>query len=149
MSNPLDLEPMLLARLQTALAGLVPAVHVLTAAELADVAEERQLVPAVHLLFGDLKPLEAVGADTRVACTWLTVVAVRNVAAQRKGATQRANSAVLLQAVYAALAGWKPTGQSKPLELAPSAAGGHSNGFFYLPLTWRTELVWRATAPTI
>jgi len=147
--HPLSLEPLLLERLQAALAGVRPAVHVLTAADLADVAEERQLVPAVHVLFGGLSPKEAVGPDTRVECTWQTVVAVRNVAAQRKGATQRADAGALLQAVYAALSGWKPAGHSKPLELAPAAPGGHSNGFFYLPLAWRTELVWRAADSTI
>lgn len=147
--HPLSLEPLLLERLQAALAGVRPAVHVLTAAELADVLEEKQLVPAVHVLFGDLAPKEAVGPDTRVECTWRTVVAVRNVASGRKGATQRADAGELLQAVYAALAGWKPAGCSKPLELTIGVAGGHSGGFFYLPLTWRTELVWRAAASTI
>ncbi len=144
--QPLSLEPLLLERLLVALAPLRPAVHVLTAADLADVTEEKQLVPAVHVLFGGLSPQEAVGADTRVQCTWQTVVAVRNVAAQRKGAAQRADAGELLQAVYAALAGWKPAGCAKPLQLAGDVAGGHSNGFFYLPLTWRTELVWRALA---
>lgn len=142
--QPLSLEPLLLARLQAAVAPLRPAVHVLTAADLAGVLEEKQLVPAVHVLFGGLSPKEAVGPDTRVECTWQTVVAVRNVAAQRKGATQRADAGELLQAVYAALAGWKPAGQCKPLELTPGAASGYSAGFFYLTLTWRTELVWRA-----
>ncbi len=144
MRSPLDMEPLLLAQLKAAVATLRPAVHVLAADDMAEIVEEKQLVPAIYVLFDGLTPQEAVGPDARVACHWLTVVAVRNQLAKGKGTGGRTEANALLQATYSALAGWKPSTQSKPLELAPAPRGGHSNGFFYLPLAWRTEMVWRA-----
>lgn len=144
-TNPLALEPLLVARLQAALADVRPGVHVLVAAELADVLEEKQLVPAVQVMFAGMRPLEAQGGDTRVACDWHTVVAVRHADAKGKGASARASAQALVHATYSALAGWKPEGHSKPLALVAGPGGASSNGFFYLPLTWRTELVWRPT----
>jgi hypothetical protein len=145
--GPLSLEPLLVDRLKTALASHLPDVHVLAAADLDGVLEERQLVPAVHVVFAGLKPVTADVASTRVECIWLTVVALKNVCAAGKGAAGRSSTSALANAVYGALAAWMPPGHSKPLALAIGPNGGHSNGFFYLPLAWRTEFIWSSAAP--
>lgn len=144
IAGPMTLEPLLIERLKSALDGNTPAVHVLAAADLAGVLEERQLVPAVHVLFAGLRPLSANVHDTLVECIWNTVVSVRNASSQGQGAPGRVDTNALAIAIYASLVGWTPPGHSSPLTLASGAPGGASNGFFYLPLTWRTEFVWRA-----
>lgn len=147
ITGPLSLEPLLVDRLKTALASHTPAVHVLTAADLEGVIEERQLVPAVHVVFADLKPLTVDVGNTRAECLWHTVVTLKNVSTADKGAAARNSANALAHAVYTALAAWMPPGHSKPLALTNGPRGGHHNGFFYLPLTWRTEFVWRSSAP--
>lgn len=145
--GPLSLEPLLVERLKAALASHTPAVHVLAAADLEGVIEERQLVPAVYVVFAGLKPLAADAGSTRTECTWHTVSTLKNVSTADKGAAARTSANALVHAVYTALVGWMPAGHSKPMALASGPSGGHHNGFFYLPLTWRAEFVWRSSAP--
>lgn len=147
-TGPLSLERLLVERLQAALASRKPAVHVLSAADLDGVAEERQLVPAVHVVLAGIKPLSATVGDTLTECGWYTVLTLRNVGTVDKGAAMRVDANALANAVYTSLIGWTPPGHSKPLRLAPGPAGGNHNGFMYLPLLWRTEFVWRADITT-
>lgn len=149
MTGPLDLEPLLVDRLKTALASHTPAVHVLCAADLDGVIEERQLVPAVHVVLDAIKPLSADVGNTLTECTWHTVLTLRNVNKSDKGAAVRVDANALASAVYTHLVGWTPPGHSKPLRLVPGPRGGNHNGFMYLPLTWRTEFVWRSDIATL
>ena len=149
ITGPLSLEPLLVERLKTALASHTPAVHVLCAADLDGVIEERQLVPAVHVVLDGIKPLSANVGDTLTECTWHTVLTLRNVnTANKGGAAVRVDANALANAVYTNLVGWTPPGHSKPLRLVPSPRGGNHNGFMYLPLTWRTEFLWRSEITT-
>ena len=54
----LAVEPHIVARLQQALAGMSPAVQVLTGAELAGIKEAAQRTPAVHVIWGGFRLLE-------------------------------------------------------------------------------------------
>lgn len=140
--NPfLAVEPHLVARLQAALAGLSPAVHVLTAADLAGVAEARQLVPAVHVVWGGFRVLQSRsdGGQARLQNTWLAVTAVRNVSGIREGAATRAEATQLVATVGGALMGFRPPNVSGPLMLAPSPMAKFAAGFMYLPLAFTVE----------
>ncbi|QPF74194.1 hypothetical protein G8A07_15570 [Roseateles sp. DAIF2] len=142
-NNFLAPEPHIVARLQEALAGQQPAVHVLTEADLADVKEQAQFVPAVHVVWNGFRVLEAgaLGRKARLEHTWLCVVAVRNVAGARNGAAARQEAGELIARVGAALAGFKPPNVYTPMQLAPGPRGGSSKGFMYVPLAFTVETI--------
>ena len=78
------LEDAIVAILKAAVTGLTPAVHVLTAADLAGVAEQRQRVPALHVISQGFAPAPEVDPRLlRLTHTWYVVAAVSNVATQR------------------------------------------------------------------
>lgn len=145
----LSIEPHLVARLKAAMTGLSPAVHVLTAAELADVAEARQPVPAVHVLYRGFRVLEA-RADGRVfrlEHTWLAVTATRNVSDTRSGAAARRDASALMARAGAALAGFMPPGMSNPLRLTTPPSPGYRTGYQYLPLAFLHQTFFHASTP--
>lgn len=152
MQHPNDFlapEPHIVARLRTALASLLPAVHVLTGADLAAVIEAKQPVPAVHVLWRGFKVLEARsdGTAARLDHTWAVVAAVRNVRTLTTGADARAEAGALAALAGAALMGWRPPNVAGPMRLANAPAAAHSPaGFFYLPLAFEVESVFQATA---
>ena len=140
----LALEGELTTRLreQLAAAGL-PKVHVLGAADLAGVTEEKQLVPAVHLVFQDYSVLEsrADGTAARIGQTWLAVVTTRNTRALKTGAAARAEAGPLALLVARALMGWQPPSAAKRLQLVQGPGMGFNAGFAYLPLAVQTEIL--------
>lgn len=142
-NNFLAPEPHIVARLQEALAGLEPAVHVLTEADLADVKEQSQLVPAVHVIWNGFRVMEAgaLGRKAQLEHTWLCVAAVRNVAGARSGAAARQEAGELIARAGGALAGFKPPGVISPMQLAPGPRGSSSKGFVYVPLAFKVETI--------
>jgi len=143
LPNLLALEPELLARLKTVLAGQTPAVHVLSADDLAGVKEEQQLVPAVHLLYQGYRVTQASRADGRAARieqTWLAVVATRNVANLKSADAARAQAGLLAGQVAKGLMGFKAAGAAGPLKLATAPGAGFNKGYGYLPLAFTVEL---------
>lgn len=141
--NFLALEPELVARLREKLAMQVPPVHVLTSAELTDVAEEKQLTPAVHVMYQGYRPLEtrSDGSVCRVQQTWLAVVATRNTRNLASGGDARQEAGALAGLVSEALMGFVPASAAKPLMLAAAPSAEYSGGHQYLPLAFTTELV--------
>ena len=141
------LEPLLLARLAEQLADLSPKVHVLGAVDLDGVTEEKQLTPAVHVVYQSYHVAEASssGRMARVEQTWLATVAVRNMKSPRTGTAARTDAGLIAGRVALALMGFKPDMASKPLRLVDGPGAGFSAGFMYLPLAFATELV--LTAP--
>lgn len=127
------LEPRLVALLKQALAGVSPAVHVLTAAELADVQESKQLAPAVHVVYGGYRIAEDIGTAWRLEHTWYAVTAVRNVAQVKSGAAGRQDAGVIATAVALALADAKVAGAAEPLTLITPPGPSHSAPYTYLP----------------
>ena len=141
--NFLHLEPEIVQRLQDQLAALRPAVHVLTAADLTDVTEDKQLTPAVHVVFDRYRPVEARpdGRAVRVEQTWMVVVAVRSTRALKTGDDARGRAGVLAHHVLQALQGWQAPSALKPLQLAAAPKGGFSAGYQYLPLCFTAEVL--------
>lgn len=142
-NNFLALESQLVARVQLAVAGLSPAVHVLTAADLADVKESAQRTPAVHIIYGGYSIAEDLVTAWRLAHTWYAVVVVRNVAAQRNGAAARASAGPLLAQVMGTLAGCSLPGAIRPLTLLTPPRAEYRAGVQYLPTAFSAETIFR------
>ena len=145
-NNFLEPEAHIVARLKEALAGVKPAVHVLTAADLAKVKEENQPTPAVHVVWNGFRVLQARedGAAARLDHTWLVVAAVRNVAGTKTGAAARTEAGALAARAGAALMGYRPPNVAGPMRLAPAPGSGISPaGFMYLPLAFLVETVFQ------
>jgi len=145
-TNFLALESELIARLREQLAGHQPAVHVLSAADLDGVIEEKQLTPAVHLVYQGYRVAEgrSDGRAARIEQTWLAVVATRNTRALKTGDAARAQAGPLAQRVITALMGWQPASATKPLRLDSGPAAGFSAGHQYLPLAFVAETLAKA-----
>lgn len=143
----LAVEPHIVARLQEAVAGMSPAVQVLTGAELAGIKEAAQRTPAVHVVWGGFRLLEsrADGKQARLEHTWYVVAAVRNVAGTRAGAAARADAGVLMARAGAALMGFRPPGVAGPLRMGPTQSAGYTAGFMYLPLAFLVETHFHAS----
>ena len=142
-NNFLALEPYLVALLRQAVAGLSPAVHVLTAAELADVKQGTQKTPAVHLVYGGYRISADNGTSWELEHTWLAVVAVRNVAEVRSGKAARQDAGLLVSRVMFALAGARVTGAVRPLALISPPSAGYSGGYQYIPSAFKATTVFR------
>ena len=145
-NNFLEPEAHIVARLKDALAGVKPAVHVLTAADLAKVKEENQPTPAVHVVWNGFRVLQARedGAAARLDHTWLVVAAVRNVRTLQSGQDARAAAGELAARAGAALMGYRPPNVAGPMRLAPAPGSGISPaGFMYLPLAFLVETVFQ------
>jgi hypothetical protein len=145
MDNLLQLEPELLARLKEQLADVRPAVHLLSAADLAGVEEEKQLSPAVHLVYQRYRVAESRsdGRAARITQTWLPVVAVRNASTTKTGTAGRIQAGALAARVMRALVGWQPPSATKPLQLVAAPPAGFSKTFQYLPLAVEAEIVFK------
>lgn len=131
------LEPRLVALLKQALAGMSPAVHVLTAADLADVQESKQLTPAVHVVYGGYRIAQDIGAAWRLEHTWYAVTVVRNMAQVRSGAAGRQDAGAIATAVTLALADARVSGATEPLTLITPPGPSYSAPYTYLPTAIR------------
>ena len=145
----LAVEPHIVARLQQALAGMSPAVQVLTGAELAGIKEAAQRTPAVHVIWGGFRLLEsrADGRQARLEHTWYVVAAVRNVAAARSGQAARQDAGALAAHVVGALAGAQVMGATRPLTLMSPPPARYAGGFQYLPSAFLAKTVFRKPQP--
>ena len=139
-----QLEGHIVELLKTAVAGMKPAVQVLTAADLADVKEARQQVPALHVISDGFDPQpEADPRLLRLVHRWYVVAAVSNVAAQRTGQAARRAAGPLLARAMSALLGERLPGAAKPMQAVRAPRGSFSAGYFYLPSAWTVETVFR------
>lgn len=124
---------------------LDPAVYVLSAADLAGVAESDQPTPAVHVLYRDYRVTDsAVGSHAGIEQQWLTVVVTRHLGDLTGGSAARGAAGLLARTVIDCLHGRRFPG-AKPLRLAPAPAAGFSAGHFYLPLGWTAGLNLRSS----
>ncbi|GKS97031.1 hypothetical protein [Acidovorax sp. SUPP2825] len=142
-NNFMALEGRLIALVQGAVQHMVPAVHVLTAADLADVKEAVQKTPAVHVIYGGYQVEEDMGTSWRLAHTWFVVAAVRNVATTRSGQAARQDAGALAAHVVGALAGAQVPGAVRPLTLITPPPAGYAAGYLYLPTAFRAETIFR------
>lgn len=147
LQNFMLLQSELVQRLHARLEAQHPAVYVLTGAELAEVVEEQQLTPAVHLVYQSYKVAESRpdGRAIRIEQTWLAVVACRNVRSLKSGEAARDQAGALAYQVMTALVGWQPACGCKPLRLESGPAAGYSGGHQYLPLAFVAEILFKPT----
>lgn len=144
-NNFMGLEPHLVELVKNAVAGLSPAVHVLTASELADVKESAQRTPAVHVIYGGYTVAEDQKTAWLLEHTWYTVVVVRSAATQRTGAAARAEAGPLVARVIDALAGASVPGASSTLTLITPPKAGYPAGLQYIPSAFTVETIFRKT----
>lgn len=142
-NNFLALEPHLVNAVTQAVAGISPAVHVLTAADLGDVKESAQRVPAVHIIYGGYRVLEDVRSAWRLEHTWYAVIVVRHVGTQRTGSAARAVAGPLMAQVVGALAGASLPGLTAPLALVSPPPADYRAGVQYLPSAFTAETIFR------
>lgn len=136
---PLDflaLEADIVARLR---ARCPAARAVLTAEDLADVQARSQTTPALHVIYGGYRVLEAsdTGRNARTEQTWVVVVALR-AATQRATAASapRVRAGELVGELLAALMGWRPAANMRPLTLANGPRPVFRDGCAYLPFAF-------------
>ena len=127
------LEPRLIELVKAAVEGMSPAVHVLTAADLANVKEENQLTPAVHIVYGGYRIDQDIGSAWRLEHTWYAVSVVKNVSQVRSGAVGRQDAGRLASTVALALAEARVAGAAETLTLISPPAPSYSAPFTYLP----------------
>lgn len=142
-NNFLALERRLLALIERAVAGLSPAVHVLTAADIPAAKEAAQRTPAVLLVYGGYRVVEDLRTAWRLAHTWHAVVAVRNVATARSGQAARQDAGALLARVMTALAGAAVDGAVTPLALVTPAPAQYEDGYQAVPTAFEVETIFR------
>lgn len=146
-NNFMALEPHLVELVRSAVAGMSPAVHVLTTAELADVKESAQRTPAVHVVYGGYRIAQDIGTAWELEHTWYVVAAVRNVAQARSGKAARQDAGALATHVVGALAGAQVQGATRPLTLVTPPPARYSGGFQYLPSAFLATTVFRKPQP--
>ena len=142
-NNFLALEARLVELVKQAVVGISPAVHVLTAADLADVKESAQRTPAVHIIYGGYRIAEDQVTAWRLVHKWYAVVVVRHVGTQRTGTAARAAAGPLLSRVLGALAGASVPGASRPLEWITPPGPEFRAGVQYLPSAFTAETIFR------
>lgn len=143
----LQLQAVLVTRLQERLGSLQPRIHVLTSPDLDGVMEEQQLTPAVHLIYQGYRVLEQRrDGAVQLEQTWLAVVVCRNVSQLASGQAARNQAGKLAAQVLAALMGYQPPECSNTLALSSAPPAGYSGGHQYLPLAFTAELFFKPHA---
>jgi hypothetical protein len=111
------------------------------AAEMANIPEQSQLLPAVYVVYDGL----GVGGDAptnefavEVQRRWITTVAVRNAAAQNTAERLTNDAGLLLRRLWDALHGWRPGPDYSPLVPVSPPRPYHDSEYAYVPLAWQT-----------
>ena len=145
-NNFMQLEQQLVELVKAAVAGNTPAVHVLTAADLADVKEQLQRTPAVHVIHGGFKVLDSRsdGRMARLEHTWLLVAVVGTAHRIESGATARVEAGALLAQTLQAVMGRQLAGCNGPLLPAASPRAWSGAGFHYIPVAVTAETFFSA-----
>ena len=135
-------EQLLVTRLQTQLADMLPKVKVITSSDLAGITEAQQVTPAVQVIYRGyrVQDVRTDGRAARFEQTYLAVVATRNVSSLRSGDAARADAGAIARRVLKALMGHTLPGSSRPLRPADAPEAAYSAGFMYLPLAFVAEL---------
>lgn len=137
-------EPHIVERVRMAVAGLSPAVHVLTSADLEGVKEAGQKTPAVHVVYGGFKVVpndRTDGGQALLEHTWLVVSVDRKANQVRSGSANRQAVGRLAARAGAYVMGSRPPKTTGPLLLAPSPPLYWRAGYGYLPLAFKVSTV--------
>jgi hypothetical protein len=136
-ANFMALEPRLVALLKDAVAGLSPAVHVFTVADLADVQESNQMTPALHVVYGGYRIAQDIGTAWRLEHTWYAVAVCRSAATVRSGEKARQDAGILATRAALALAGARVAGAAERLALVSPPGPSYKAPYTYLPTAVR------------
>lgn len=114
--------------------------NVFSTADLADVAEQAQTAPALHLVLLDYRPKQSVGPSVLWDETWCVVAVVRHAARRDRAWSFAEAAAPLLREAVLALSGWCyeiVPGDAARLEAVAGPRPAFSAGFAYFPLAFR------------
>lgn len=142
----LALEARLVDLLKAATAGMAPAVHVLSAADLADVKLARQHSPAVHVIYGGYSIAEDQGTRLLLDHTWHAISVLRHVGATRTGEMARAQMGPLLATVMSTLLAARIEGATKLLTLASPPRPWHEAGTQFVPSSFIAQTIFHKTS---
>lgn len=120
----------------------VPALKaVLPAWDLASVVERSQVTPAVFVVYDGEDVADQVGGKKVLESQrFIVVLAVRNAADTLGGSGAAEDARAIRAAIYAALSGWVPSPEHRPLTRARSSVRPHyTPGFAYLPTAFETK----------
>lgn len=142
-------ENAIAARLTEKLVDLVK--YVYTAAELAQIEEESQKTPAVMVSFNGYQPIVpsggSLGKIQLIEKSWLVVPHVRSAIETRVQRGVRDEASPIIDGVFAALCGWRPTVDGEmPLQLAAAPGAAFTDaGFAYYPIAFTNRRTIRGT----
>jgi hypothetical protein len=129
------IEPLLVQRLKDTVVAADPRVKILTRTDLAGVKLNAQPTPAVHVIPRG-HTIRRVDGLTEIVETWLTVVVVRNAAAQIETSPLRRDASPLMDAVYDALDGWRAGDAWRALSPTTPPTDGVDATYGWFPLAW-------------
>jgi hypothetical protein len=121
---------------------------VYTAAEIAQVAEESQVSPAVVVIYNGYQPGDELGGGAVQAVTfnYQVVVSVRNARNANLHTGAREDASEIFDAAMGALLGFKPVANKAPLRLVDAPGTGFSDkGFAYYPMAFSITQTYRGT----
>lgn len=120
--------------------------RVLAAADLANMEERSQIVPALYVIFDGYEPTQQVG-DGRVqeiSQDWTIAVAVRNAYSHQNAQGVRDEANPLIDLVLGAMLGWSPGTGFRTFKMQPGVGPVFSDaGFGYFPLQFQTRVAVR------
>lgn len=148
MAEPFDylfLEPLLVERVRAEVPGLAKVGGV---PDLATVAGQQQLSPAVYLIYlgddlSDGPPAQGGrGQVQTVTQLWAAVLALYCADSNGEGVTARREAGPLLGQLLKALTGWIPRADVAPLTRRQGPAeAAYADGYFYYPLVFQASFV--------
>lgn len=114
---------------------------VLPAWDLASIEERSQVCPAAFVLLDHELPIDSAdkGAKQMVAQRFLVVLSLRNAQDTLGGTGIRNEAGTLLRGIAAALSGWAPTPDHRPLKRIGGPRNLYTPGYAYLPLGFETR----------
>lgn len=142
VTNLLEPEAAIIARLEAALDGHNPSIPVYSVPDLPSIQESQDLAPAIFVVYytAIVAGTQAEGAWTRYRLTWMVVPVVRNRYDPQSGADSRAEAGAMMATCAAALQGYKPAKGWSGLEADAPAPGFFDVGFAYYPLAFSTTV---------
>lgn len=121
----------------------VPALkRVLPAWDLASVVEQSQVVPAVFVIYDGEDVVDQVPNGKKVLedQRFIVVLAIRNASDTLGGSGAAEDAKAIRASIYAALSGWVPGPEHRPLTRAQANYRPHyTPGFAYLPTIFKTK----------
>lgn len=117
--------------------------HILSATDLAGVDEQKQLTPAVFVLYDGDRLGDSAGRNSgqMIYQKWLLIVAVRNVKGQKTGKGARDEAGPIITKVLDAMLGWSPGTDYQPMQRVVAPRPGYSpGGYAYFPLAFETRV---------